>query len=146
MKIALASDHAGFSLKQKLAGWLNEMKYEVIDFGCRSEESVDYPDYAFKAANAVIDQKLDFGIILCGTGIGVNITANKVKGIRAANCCSVQMAELARKHNNANVLNLGARLIDFDLAKEIISTFLNTEFEGNRHQTRIDKIHSLTHR
>ena len=144
MKIAIASDHAGFEHKQIIAQWLKENNYDITDYGCWSAESVDYPDFAFSAAVAVAEHKADYGLIICGTGIGVNITANKVDGIRAANCCSVEMARLAREHNNANVLNFGARLIDVETAKEIVTVFLNTDFEASRHQIRVDKIHTLT--
>jgi ribose 5-phosphate isomerase B len=144
MKIAIASDHAGFEYKKALLLWLNELEFQVLDFGTYSEERVDYPDYAFPAAEAVAGGIADFGILICGTGIGVSITANKVQGIRAANCCSIEMAQLAREHNNANIITLGARLIDIEFAKEMIQTFIYTEFEGDRHMIRIEKIHGLT--
>jgi len=144
MKIAIASDHAAYELKKILIDWLKSKGYEIIDFGTNSNESVDYPDYAYKAANAVSKQNVDFGIIMCGSGIGMSIVCNKIKGIRAALCCNTVMAELARKHNNANVLNLGARLIKPQTAKKIVNTFLNTNFEAGRHQRRVEKIHKLT--
>lgn len=144
MKLAIASDHAGFDYKSELIPWLKSKGFEVKDFGCFAGESVDYPDFAFAAAKTVGKGKNDYGILICGTGIGVSITANKVDGIRAANCCSAKMAELARRHNDANILTFGARLIELDLAKEIILTFLNTNFEAGRHKIRVDKIHSLT--
>ena len=146
MNIAIASDHAGFEYKQQLLAWLNTLDFQVQDFGTFSGESVDYPDYAYPAAKSVADGLADYGIIICGTGIGVSITANKVRGIRAANCCSIEMAMLARQHNNANVVTVGSRLINIETAKQIIQTFLGTKFEGDRHLLRVDKIHSLTGR
>lgn len=144
MKIGLASDHAAFHLKTILIDWLSSKGYETIDYGTHSDDSVDYPDFALAAAKAVAENQVDFGIIMCGTGIGMSIVSNKVTGIRAALCCSTQMAELARKHNNANILNMGARLIDPELAKKITETFLNAQFEGGRHKRRVEKIHNLT--
>lgn len=144
MKIAIASDHAGFNYKKELSAFLKELGHQVLDFGTFSDESVDYPDYAFPAAEAVAGGIADFGILICGTGIGMSITANKIVGIRAANCTSEEMAEMARRHNNSNVLTLGARITDIDLAKRIVKTFLDTEFEGGRHMIRIEKIHSIT--
>ena len=142
MTIAFAADHAGFEYKVQLTEIVKNLKHEVMDFGAFSSEPVDYPDYAFPASKAVAEGKADFGIIICGTGIGMAITANKVSGIRAANCCSVKMAQMAREHNNANILALGARLIDIKLAARIIKTFLKTEFQGGRHQRRLEKIES----
>jgi len=144
MKISIASDHAGFSLKKDVILWLKENNYEVLDFGTYSEDSVDYPDFAVPAAEAVANGDSEFGIVICGTGIGVSISANKVAGIRAANCCSVEMSKMSRLHNNANVLAFGARLIDLDMAKSIVKTFLETEFEGGRHIKRVEKIHSIS--
>ncbi len=144
MKIAIASDHAGFQYKKEIMQWLKSEEYQILDFGAFSEESVDYPDYAFPASESVAANIADFGILICGTGTGMSITSNKVTGIRAANCLTSEMAELARQHNNANVLCLGARLISMDAAKSIIKAFLETEFEGGRHMIRVEKIHSLT--
>lgn len=144
MKISIASDHAGFALKKNVITWLKEKDYEILDFGAFNEESVDYPDYAVPAAEAVANKEADYGIVICGTGIGVSISANKVPGIRAANCCSVEMAKMSRLHNDANVLAFGARLIDFEVAKSIISLFLETEFEGGRHIKRVEKIHKIS--
>ena len=146
MKIAVAADHAGFEYKNKIIEWLKESGNNPIDFGTNSAESCDYPDYAYPAAEAVANHSADYGIIICGTGTGMSIVANKVPGIRAANCMTPEMASLARQHNNANVLTLGARLISLDHAKEIISIFLTTEFEAGRHKNRIEKIHLLTGR
>lgn len=144
MKIAIGADHAGYQYKKELIKWLEEKSYQTEDFGCFSEESIDYPDFAYPSAEAVASGKADLGIIICGSGIGVSIVANKVKGIRAAQCFNPEMASLSRQHNNANVLTFGARFIDFEAAKEIIEAFLTAEFEGDRHQRRVDKIHSLT--
>ncbi|MFC2130855.1 ribose 5-phosphate isomerase B [Bacteroidota bacterium] len=144
MKIAIASDHAAYDLKEYLLDWLKSQNYEVFDFGTFSVESCDYPDFAYPAAEAVSKGEANFGIIVCGSGIGMSIVCNKVKGIRAANCLTPEMAELARLHNNANILNMGSRLIDFDTAKAITVTFLNTKFEGGRHSLRVEKIHSKT--
>jgi ribose 5-phosphate isomerase B len=144
MKIAFASDHAGFEYKKELMEWLKREDYQVLDFGAFSEESVDYPDYAFPAAEAVAANIADYGILICGSGIGMAITANKVTSIRAANCYTPEMAELARRHNNANVLCLGSRLISLELAKKIVKAFIEGEFEGGRHMIRVEKIHFLT--
>lgn len=144
MKIAFGADHAGFNLKKDLIDWVKEMEHQVLDFGTYSEESVDYPDYAFPAAEAVAAGIADYGIIICGSGVGVSITANKVQGIRAANCFSAEMADLSRQHNNANVLTLGSRLVSLELAKEIVTAFIEGEFQGGRHMIRVEKIHFLT--
>ncbi len=144
MTIAIGADHAGYELKQHLGEKLKEAGYKVFDMGTHSTDSVDYPDYAVKACEKVVAGEAAAGILVCGSGIGVSITANKVKGIRAANCLTVEMAELSRKHNNANVLTLGARLVDEHTAEAIVRAFLETEFEGGRHEQRVGKIHSLT--
>ena len=144
MKIAVASDHAGFELKEMIRKYLSDKDIQVLDFGAFSTQSVDYPDYAFPASESVASGVADYGILICGTGTGMSITANKVNGIRAANCMSEELAEMARKHNNANVLTMGARIISPELAFKIIDVFLENEFEGARHQNRIDKIHNLT--
>ena len=144
MKIAFGADHAGFNLKRELIDWVKGSDHQVLDFGTYSEESVDYPDYAFPAAEAVAAGIADYGIIICGSGVGVSITANKVQGIRAANCFSAEMADTARQHNNANVMTLGARLVSLELAKEIVTAFIEGEFQGGRHMIRVEKIHFLT--
>jgi ribose 5-phosphate isomerase B len=143
-KIAISSDHGGYILKEIIKLYLQKKEdLEVIDLGTNSEESVDYPVYGKKTAEAVASGATDRGIVICGTGIGISIAANKIKGIRAANCTSVEMAEMSRKHNNANVLALGGRLINPELAKQITETWLTTEFEGDRHQRRVDQISEL---
>ena len=144
MIIAIASDHAGFELKNKLKDHLNNHGVTVEDFGTFKSESVDYPDYGILAARAVSQQRADRGIVICGSGIGMSIVANKVKGIRAALCLSEEMAELSRRHNDANVLALPGRLIDHELALKIVDRWLKTPFDGGRHLRRINKIHQLT--
>jgi len=138
VKIAIGGDHAGFEYKEILKDFLKD--YEVKDFGPSSSASVDYPDFAHPLASAVENGEFDYGILLCGSANGVAITANKHSGIRAGLCWENEVAALVRKHNNANILCIPARFVSEDLAKEITTTFLNTEFEGGRHQTRVDKI------
>lgn len=143
MKIAIASDHAGFELKEKIKNFLKELGHEYEDFGTDSEESVDYPDYALKVAECVARKECDRGILICGSGIGMSMSANKVPGIRAALCCNTEMAKLSREHNDANVLTMGARLIDEDTAKEIVRVWLETEFLGERHLRRVNKMKDI---
>lgn len=137
MKIALGADHGGFLLKDKIKSFLLEKGYEVIDFGTNSADSVNYPVYGKSVANAVVNKEADFGIVICGTGIGISIAANKVRGIRCALCMNSTMATLTREHNDANVLALGERMIGDVLALDIVDKFLNTEFLGGRHATRV---------
>jgi ribose 5-phosphate isomerase B len=144
MKIAVASDHAGFELKQQVIELLKSMEHEVLDFGTYSNDSVDYPDFAVPASEAIASKDADLGILICGTGIGMAIVANKIEGIRAADCISPYMAKMARRHNNANVLTLGSRILSFEQAEPIIREFLTEDFEGGRHLLRIEKIHKLT--
>ncbi|HOE78379.1 MAG TPA: ribose 5-phosphate isomerase B [Bacilli bacterium] len=139
MKISIGSDHAGFKLKEALVAYLAK-KHQVLDMGTYSDDSVDYPDYAFTVSKQVADREVDFGILICYTGIGMSISANKVKGIRAALVLNVESAKLTREHNNANVLCLAAKDTPLDLAKQIVDTFLNTAFLGERHERRVDKI------
>ena len=140
MKIAIASDHGGFDLKEQVKVWLQEMGHEVEDFGCHSKESCDYPDFGAAAARAVASGQCERGIVICTTGIGISITANKVKGIRCALCSEPWSAEMTRRHNDANMLAMGAGAVGPLLARRIVETFLTTEFEGGRHQRRVDKI------
>ena len=140
MKIAIGSDHAGFYLKEDLIKYLEEKNIEVKDMGPFDDNRVDYPDYGHAVGHEVIDNKMDFGIVICGSGIGISISANKVKGIRAALCCEPYSARLARRHNDANVLAMGARLIGHDMAIEIVEAFLDEKFEGGRHINRVNKI------
>lgn len=140
MKLVIGSDHAGYELKEILKSWLTEEGYEVLDVGTNSTESVDYPIYGHKVGHAVADGEAEFGITVCGSSIGIGMAAGKVKGIRCAMINDPYTAELSRRHNNANILSLGGRLTGVDMAKKIVKTFLNTEFEGGRHQRRIDAI------
>ena len=140
MRIALASDHAGFGLKQQVMALLRENGAEIHDFGCYNTDSCDYPDFAHPLAEAVEKGAFDFGVVICSTGNGICITANKHQGIRAALCWETQLAELARQHNNANVLGLTANFIAADKALDIVRTFFNTDFEGGRHERRVNKI------
>lgn len=140
MKIAIACDHGGYELKEMVAGFLMGTGHQVIDLGTDSAESVDYPEYGRKCGLAVVEGEADHGIVVCGTGIGISIAANKVKGVRCGLCTSVEMAELTRKHNDANVLALGGRILAAEEALNIVNAFLNTEFEGGRHQRRVDML------
>lgn len=143
-KIAIASDHAGFDLKEIIKDFLKEQGYSVVkDFGTKNKESCDYPDYVHPLAMAVQTHIYDFGIVICGSGNGVNITANKHRQIRSALCWEPEIARLARAHNNANVIALPARYISAELAKEIVFAFLTTEFEGGRHEKRVEKINVM---
>jgi ribose 5-phosphate isomerase B len=143
MKIALGADHAGFELKQKVREHLQRSGYQVLDQGTVSTESVDYPDFAKKVGEAVADKHADLGILVCGSGVGMSIAANKVPGIRAANVSSEYEAQYSREHNNANVLALGARILDETKAMTIIDKWLSTPFAGGRHQRRVDKIAAI---
>ncbi len=136
----MASDHAGYTLKCALKEYLNEKGYNVLDFGTDSEESCDYPDYAHPAALAVENGEAAFGVAMCGTGNGIQITLNKHQGIRAALCWRPELAALAKEHNNANFLVLPARFVSYDEAIGILNAYLEAKFEGGRHQRRIDKI------
>lgn len=143
MLLAIASDHGGFQLKEIIRKHLAERGEKVVDLGTSSEESVDYPVYGKACAEAVASGKAERGIVVCGTGIGISIAANKVKGIRCGLCTSVEMAQLTRQHNNANMLALGGRTTDPDLALQIVDAFLDTEFEGGRHKRRTDMLDNM---
>jgi ribose 5-phosphate isomerase B len=140
MKIAVASDHAGFEFKKTVVAWLENNGYEFSDMGPHNEESVDYPDYARKVAESVAAGEYDQGILLCGTGIGVSIAANKIKGIRAALACNPEFATLARQHNNANIICLSARFSDKATIEQSLHNWFTTDFEGGRHERRVNKI------
>ena len=140
MKIVIASDHAGVDYKARLISYLEYNGFIVSDFGPETKDSVDYPDYAHKVAKEVSEGKVDFGILLCGSGNGINMSANKHKEIRSALCWKKEIALLARLHNNANILTMPARFISYEQAQEITNVFLTTEFEGGRHQKRVNKI------
>ena len=138
--IGVANDHAGYALKLKIVDYLCKKGYEVKNFGADTEEAVDYPDYAHPLANAIEQGVCDLGISICGSGNGINITVNKHPGIRGALCWLPEISQLARAHNNANICSLPARFISEEITFQIIDEFLNTPFEGERHQSRIDKI------
>ncbi len=142
-KLVIGADHAGYQLKNKLAEMLRVAGYEVLDVGTSDGQSVDYPDFAALVGRAVADESAELGILVCGSGIGVAIAANKVPGIRAATCNDLYTARLSRAHNDANVLALGARVVGDGLAEEIVKAFLETSFEGGRHARRVDKIRLL---
>ncbi|GAB6188440.1 ribose 5-phosphate isomerase B [Marinitoga arctica] len=143
MKIAIGSDHAAYKMKEHLKKYLENKGIEVIDEGPYSEDRVDYPIFAKKVSEKVIKKEVDYGILMCGTGLGMSIAANKVKGIRAALAYYPKMAELARQHNDANILVLGGRTMGFELAEWTVDTFLNTHFEGGRHENRIKLISEM---
>lgn len=144
--VYIACDHAALHMKNDIIGYLNDKEYNVEDLGPYTPGSVDYPEYAEKVAKAVTSDKDSLGILICGTGIGMSIAANKVKGIRAAACSEVFSAIMTRKHNNANVLCLGARVIGIETAKMMVDGFLEAEYEGDRHQRRVDMILDLEER
>ena len=146
MKIALGADHAGFELKEKIKQHLVSNGIQVDDEGTHSGESVDYPDFARRVGESVVQKRADLGILVCGTGIGMSMSANKVAGIRAANVSNEFEAEMAREHNDANVLALGARVIDAPTAVKIVDKWLQTTFAGGRHQRRVDKIMQIERR
>lgn len=141
--IAIGSDHGGYALKQEIMEYLRQIGVEFEDLGCYEPVSVDYPDIAKKVCARVTEGTAKLGILVCGTGIGMSICANKIKGIRAAQCADTFSARMTRCHNNSNVLTLGGRTVGPELAKDIVKEFLTAEFEGGRHQTRIDKIMEL---
>jgi ribose 5-phosphate isomerase B len=140
MKIIIGSDHAGFPLKEKLISYIQSLGIEVKDAGCYSEERADYPDYAHTVATGVLNKEVDFGVLICGSGNGINMAANKHKGIRSALCWMPEIAELARLHNDANILTLPGRYIAEEEAKKCVDIFFNTAFEGGRHADRVNKI------
>ena len=139
MRIAIGADHGGFELKQALVQKLSDMGHEVIDLGTDSAASVDYPDFSAQVCSQVLDGKAQFGILVCGTGIGMSMAANKYRGIRAALCDNEYSARMSREHNNANVLCLGDRVLGKGLAESIVEVWLSSSFEGGRHQRRVDK-------
>ncbi len=143
MKVAIASDHAGYFLKEKVKDFLRRDGHEVMDVGCHAAVSVDYPEYGFKAIEKLLKKEVERAILICGTGIGMSIIANRFPGVRAALCLNPFLAKMARLHNDANVLVMGGRIIADGLAEEIVKTFLSTPFEGGRHQRRLELIESL---
>ncbi|MBL4652417.1 MAG: ribose 5-phosphate isomerase B [Flavobacteriales bacterium] len=140
MKLAIGCDHAGFELKEKVKERLTDKGHEIKDFGCYSSTSVDYPDHAHPVANGVENKEFDLGILICGSGNGISMAANKHQGIRSAICWEPELATLARQHNDANILTMPARFISQEKAIEIVDSFLAQEFEGGRHQNRVNKI------
>lgn len=142
MKVVIASDHGGVNIRKELIHLLEEMDIEVVDIGCESTSSVDYPDYAFPAAQMVVSGEVDRGILVCGTGIGMSIAANKVEGIRCALVHDTFSARATREHNNSNMIAMGERVIGAGLARDIVKIWLETEFLGGRHGDRVDKITS----
>ena len=142
-KIAIASDHGGFDLKESIIAFLLKKGWEIDNLGAPSTDSVDYPDYGIKLAEAIIDKKFVRGILICGTGIGMSIVVNRFSGIRGALCSDVYTAKMCREHNDSNILIMGGRVISVGSAMEILDTWLNTEFEGGRHKRRLDKIKEI---
>lgn len=138
--VAVASDHAGLDLKREVLAELDSHNMTVLDLGTDGPESVDYPDYGYAVGEAVAAGRAEMGVIVCGTGIGISIAANRTSGVRAALCCDTTMARLSRQHNDANVLALGARLIGAEVAKDCLKVFLETDFEGGRHERRVAKL------
>ena len=146
MKIAIGADHAGYHLKESLKEYLRNKKYDVIDYGTNSTESVDYPDYGIKVAESILKKETEMGVLICATGIGQSIVANKVPGIRATPCLNVDQAEYSRRHNDANIIVFGAKYTKEDQAEKILNVWLATDFEGGRHQRRLDKIKEIERR
>ena len=142
-KIAIASDHGGFNLKENIIAFLLKKGLEIDNLGAHSTDSVDYPDYGIKLAQAITDKKFVRGILICGTGVGMSIVVNRFPGIRGTLCSDVYTAKMCREHNDSNILIMGGRVIEVSLAIEILETWLNTEFEGGRHQRRLDKIKNI---
>ena len=138
MKLALGADHGAYELKESIKKHLEEKGIEYEDFGCYSKESVDYPIFAFRAAKAVADKECDLGVLCCTTGLGVSMAANKVKGIRAAVCTNEMLAEMTRRHNNANVICMGQSVVSMELANTLVDIFVSTDFDGGRHERRVN--------
>ncbi len=143
MKLAIAADHGGYELKKSIIAYLEDKEFDVLDLGTGSSESVDYPAFGKACGEAVASCNADAGIVICGTGIGVSIAANKVKGIRCALAVNVFMAKMAKKHNNANVLALGGRMLSFEEARDIVEAWLSAKFEEGRHRRRVDMLDSM---
>lgn len=146
MRIGIGNDHAAVEMKQQIVAFLEELGHEVVNYGTDTNASCDYPVYAEKVGRAVVDGEVERGILICGTGVGISIAANKVKGVRAVVCSEPYSAKLSKQHNNTNVLAFGARVIGIELAKMIVEEWLNTEFEGDRHQRRVDMITDIENR
>lgn len=140
MKIGIANDHSAVAMKNEVSEYLESLGYEVVNFGTDTDESVDYPLYGKKVAEAVASGEVDRGVAICGTGVGIGLACNKVKGIRACTCSEPYSAEFSRRHNNANVVTFGARVIGSETAKQIVKVFMETEFEGGRHERRVNQL------
>ena len=143
MKIGIGNDHAAIEMKNDIVAYLKEKGYDVVNYGTDSHESCNYPEYGEKVGRAVADGEVDLGILICGTGVGISLAANKVKGVRAVVCSEPYSAKLSRQHNNTNVLAFGARVIGIEMAKMIVDEWLNAKFMGGRHQTRVDMIMAI---
>lgn len=143
MRIGIGNDHAAVEMKNEVVAYLEEKGYEVVNYGTNTVESCNYPEYGERVGRAVVDGEVDLGILICGTGVGISLAANKVKGVRAVVCSEPYSARLSRQHNNTNVLAFGARVIGIEMAKMIIDEWLNAEFMGGRHQTRVDMIMAI---
>ncbi len=146
MKIGIANDHSAVEMKNQIKAYLESLGYEVVNYGCDTTESVDYPIYGEKVANAVASGEVDRGVAICGTGVGIGLACNKVRGIRACTCSEPYSAEYSRRHNNANIITFGARVIGIETAKQIVKVFMETEFEGGRHQRRVDELMDIEKR
>ncbi|HIY00188.1 ribose 5-phosphate isomerase B [Faecalicatena contorta] len=146
MRIGIGNDHSAVEMKKEVMKFLQDLGYEVINYGTDSTESCDYPVYGEKVGRAVVAKEVDLGILICGTGVGISLAANKVKGVRAVVCSEPYSARLSRQHNNTNILAFGARVVGIELAKMIIEEWLNAEFEGGRHQRRVDMIMDIEKR
>lgn len=146
MKVGIANDHAAVDMKNELVTYLKSEGYEVINYGTDTNESVDYPVYGEKVANAVANGDVDRGIAICGTGVGIGLACNKVRGIRACTCSEPYSAEYSRRHNNCNIVTFGARVIGIETAKQIVDVFLKTDFEGGRHERRVNEIMDIERR
>lgn len=143
MKIAIGNDHAAVKLKAHIKQYLESKDYEVVDFGATSEESSDYPVYAQLVANAIVSGECEAGVLICGTGVGISIAANKINGIRACVCSEPLSAEMSRRHNDANIIAFGARVVEPDMAEKIVDAFFEAEYEGGRHQRRVDMLRCI---
>ena len=146
MRIGIGNDHAAVEMKEQIVAFLEELGHEVVNYGTDTNDSCDYPVYGEKVGRAVVDGDVECGIWICGTGVGISIAANKVKGVRAVVCSEPYSAKLSKQHNNTNILAFGARVIGIELAKMIVEEWLNTEFEGDRHQRRVDMISDIENR
>ncbi len=146
MKIGIGNDHTGIEMKNEIKAYVEEMGYEVVNYGTDVHESCNYPEYGEKVARAVAAKEVDLGILICGTGLGISLAANKVKGIRAAVCSEPYTARLSRQHNNANIIAFGARVVGIEMAKMIVKEWLDAEFMGGRHQDRVDMIMAIEDR